>query len=268
MKSAFFTLFLLLGTGSLIAASEEPVTFDWKQDFKETFVYMFNGSKLQFQQPATLPIIGAGTLTLWPIFNADRKISERQTPPSRFTRKVGHEIANIFNFPLLPIASYLYAKSTNSLKWKKFSQETMAATYLTLFETSLISHIHIHDRPDSSNLTKFETSFRGDSSFPSGHVVGFAVLTMKIMQFFGPLPALVPAFLTYVTHKERIKSKKHWASDTVGSFFLAALASEGVRAASGYQNNHPFYKTIFEHKLKLSFQTSDDGWMGRVAFDF
>ena len=244
------------------------VNFDLKADFKESFVFMFKGAYRQFKQPSSLILLGLGSLALWPIFNADRKISERQSPPNDFTHKVGDEVANFFNFPLVPAGAYIFARYTNSLKWKKFAQETFAATYLALVETSLLSHIHIHDRPDSSNLTKFETSFRGDSSFPSGHVTGLAVLTMKSMQFFGPLAAIIPGFFTFVTHKERIQSRKHWASDTIGGFIVAAMASEGVRAASKYGNNHPFYKAIFEHQLKFSFRSSDDGWMGKIAFNF
>ena len=246
----------------------ENVTFNFKDDFKESFVYMFKGSYKQFQQPSSLILLGLGSLALWPVFNADRKILNRQGPPSTFTLKVGDEIANFFNFPLVPAGAYLFARYTNSLKWKKFAQETFAATYLALIETSLISNIHVHDRPDSSNLTKFETSFRGDSSFPSGHVVGLAVLTMKSMQFFGPLAAIIPGFFTFVTHKERIQSRKHWASDTLGGFIVAAMASEGVRAASKYHKNHPFYKAVFEHQLKFSFKSSSNGWMGKVAFNF
>ena len=256
---------------SPVAAQEkedQTTTFNLKEDIKETFVYMFKGGYLQFKEPSSLAFLGVGIVTLWPIFNADRKISSRQSTPDSFTRKIGHEFANVFNFPVVPIASYIFARYNGSLKWKKFAQETFAATYLTLVETSLISHIHVHNRPDSTKLTKFETSFRGDSSFPSGHVVGLAVLTLKSMQFFGPFAAFIPGVLTYYTHKERIQSRKHWASDTIGSFFLAAMASEGVRAASGYQQNHPLYKMIFEHDLKVSFHSNDEGWATNIAFSF
>lgn len=264
-----FLLVLLPQSFAQTEDSQPNSNFNVKKDLQDSFAYMFKGSYLQFKQPSSWALIGLGVVTVLPVYNTDKKVSARQTPPDKFTKVIGHEISNVFNFPIIPIGAYLYARSENNLHWKNFAQETLAATYLTLIETSLISRIHVHERPDSSNLTNFETSFRGDSSFPSGHVVGFSVLTFKTLQFFGPAPALVPAFLTYVTHKERIASRKHYPSDTVASFFLAALASEGVRAAAQHDTNHPFYRMIFEHKLKLAISPYDkDGWRGQLAFNY
>ena len=130
--------------------------------------------------------------------------------------------------------------------------EYMSSMYLALGESALLSFVPIHERPDKENLSNWETGFRGKSSFPSGHVIPYYGLFFKTLQFYGPYWSIPPAILSVWAAMQRVRSGRHYTSDVVGSFFLMAFASEGVRHAANYDKNHSFYKWIFEHDATLS----------------
>jgi undecaprenyl-diphosphatase len=91
------------------------------------------------------------------------------------------ELGVLFSFPTIPLGTYIWGRTYNNPRLVNFAVEFASSMYLTLMESNLISFIHIHDRPDVSNLSKWETAFRSDSSFPSGHVVPYAILFFKGM---------------------------------------------------------------------------------------
>lgn len=135
-RAKFLIIYLFIfNTFNLIQAEEvhkKKINFNLKNDLKDSFVYMFKGSYLQFLEPSSMVLFGAGALTLWPVFNADRKIRNRQKPPSNFTHKVGHELANIFNFPVVPVISYLLARYTNDLHLKKVCPRNLSSNIFSL----------------------------------------------------------------------------------------------------------------------------------------
>ncbi len=55
--------------------------------------------------------------------------------------------------------------------------------YLADLETMLISHLPVHDRPRTDHLEFSEKAFRGDSSFPSGHVIPYAAPRENLTHF-------------------------------------------------------------------------------------
>ena len=112
----------------------------------------------------------------------------------------------------------------------------------------MISLVHVHDRPVENGVGFWETAFRGDSSFPSGHIIPYAALFFKTLQFYGPYWSVIPGALTVISGQQRVEDGKHYLSDVVGAVFLTAFASEGVRQAAGYADNHPFYQRHFEDK--------------------
>jgi undecaprenyl-diphosphatase len=65
-----------------------------------------------------------------------------------------------------------------------------------------------------------------------------------------------------------VRTEKHYFSDIIGTFMISALASEGTRIASGYENNHPWYKAIFERDVSLGVSKVDDGLYFRVGKRF
>ena len=224
-----------------------------QEDLGLFFDYLFRGSYLQFTQQNNL-IYGASFAPLiWYSFEHDKRITNnlkgKDIPsPLKF---IGQDLQIISGLPLIPWIIYQSGRSYNNNHRMQFALEYASAMYLAYLETSVLSFISVHKRPSTANLSKWETSFRGDSSWPSGHVIPFGVLTFKTLQFYGPWWSLIPAVLTLAGAYQRVQSQKHFSSDIIASFLLCAWASEGVRTAANYRGNHPFYRRVFEGKVSM-----------------
>lgn len=256
---SFFLLFLLFGLNVCRATSENSENIDmqnynpsFKNDAIKSFSYLIKASYVQFTQPANLVYAGMAAPALWYSFEHDKRLtalaSTKKIP--KYVQLVG-DFGVVFNFPVVPLATYCYGRYRESSKVTQFAMEYFATLYLSLAESGLFSFIPIHERPSTQNISFWEEAFRGDSSFPSGHVVPYASLFFKTFQFYGPYWAMIPAALFYFSALERVRNRKHYVSDVVGAFFLTAAASEGVRAVAGYDNNHPVYKWIFERQARV-----------------
>ena len=68
--------------------------------------------------------------------------------------------------------------------------------------------------------------------------------------------------------QQRVMDGKHYLSDVVGGFFLAAMASEGVRAAAGYSKNHPTYKWLFERNFQVGVTRHEEAVGPMVSLEF
>lgn len=224
------------------------------EDGLETLSWMWKGSYLQFTQRNNLYYAAAGAPILWYTFENDKRLQRRYggTEIANIVDNVG-DAGVVLNFPVLHGAFYLYGKKYGNSHHVQFAKEYFAAMYLALFETGILSYIDVHNRPVTGDESFWEKEFRGESSWPSGHVIPYMSLTFKTLQFYGPKWAAIPFALAVMSSMQRVQDNKHWVSDVVGSFFIAAWASEGVRAAAGYDKNHPFYKWAFEHKLTMGF---------------
>lgn len=258
-------LSLLLLTSSLSFASG-PSSYD---DLKSTLNYMIKGSYLQFSESNNLYYAAAGVPLTWYAFQEDKRMSDLQR--SKKLRKIYDitgDLGIVFNFPLIPIGAYYMGKKTGDDKLSRFAMEYAATLYLTLLETGIISYIPGHERPNKEGQSKWETSFRGKNSFPSGHIVPYSALFFKTLQFYGPYYAAAPLVLTYWASLQRMREGRHYVSDILGSFFLTAFASEGVRKASGFKDNHPFYKWLFEHDFDLGVARQGDAIGPRFTFSF
>ncbi len=238
-------------------------------DTKEAFDYMVRGSYLQFKEPSALITLGVATAFLIPYSTTDKHDSRN------LSRQKDHSFEGwasdaglLVNVPILPLATYYLGRYNQDEKMIKFSQEVTAATTLALAESMFISLVPIHPRPSPDDLSVWETAFRYESSFPSGHTLGWNVLTFKTLQYYGPWPALVPAGLAYLSSVERVKTDKHYLSDVIGSTALALMASEGVRVAADHKNNHPVYKWIFEHEFKVGFMYLDQKSVGTISWNY
>ncbi len=195
-----------------------------------------------------LPLVGA---SLWYSFEEDDRISNHER--SKRIKKpiqLAGDFAVVASFPIIPITTYYLGKSNNNEKLVEFSIEYFSTLYLTLIESAALSLVQIHERPKKDALSPWETNFRGNSSFPSGHVVPYSALLFKTFQFYGPMAAILPATLTYMASKQRIQDGKHYLSDVVGGIWLSYFASEGVRKANNYQDNSSMYKQFFEGEFE------------------
>lgn len=234
------------------ARGERVATGDPYQDLKTTFYYLYDGSLKQFQQKNNLYYAAAAAPALWYSFEEDDRISEllRRKKLRGHVNFVG-DLGVALNFPFVPIGLYYLARAKKSQHNMQFMMEYISTLGIALIESGVLSFVQIHRRPSEQDLSFWEDSFRGESSFPSGHIIPYAALTFKTLQFYGPWWSLGPLLLTVWSSQQRIQDGKHYLSDVVGSFFLAAFASEGVRASAGYGQNHPWYRWLYESEARL-----------------
>lgn len=262
-----FGLLLLINILIAINLSAETKI---KDDFTDSLKYMGKASYLQFSETPSLYYLGIGTGTvLWANHN-DTKIvnSVSKNKSNKVVTFLGNDLAILGNSPILPLSFYFYGTTSENSKIVNFSKEYFSALYLTLAETVLLSQFNFHPRPETSHLTMWETSFRGNSSFPSGHVAGLSVLTFKTFQFYGPLYAIAPLSLTLISSFERVNTKKHYPSDVAAAIFLSAMSSEGVRiAAQNTKDNDTIYEKFLE-KTHFQIFAFNNQYLMQVAWDF
>lgn len=259
-------LFFLISF-NLFATENE---YDFSDDFKTSLNYAYDGIGLQFSTgQGFLAALIATASTFYFVKNDDqisKKAVERESSGNILT--IISDSAVFFNTPVLPSALWLQAKRTQDDKLRRFAMEFFATGILAMGETVVISAIPVHQRPSGDDLSPVETWFRGRSSFPSGHVIGFAALGFKTLQFYGPLYSIVPLGLAGVTAYERVHSEKHFASDVIASGFITLMASEGVRLASKYEHNHPLYKLIFDYDFRAGYIYDKDSRGVQVSWSY
>lgn len=266
-----FFLLALLVSHSLshsVAAAELTGEKYW-DGLKTSFSYLVQGSYLQFQEKNNLYYAAAAVPALWYSFDQDKRISDNaRTKSIPKVIQLSSDLAPVMGFPLISFAAFTYGTKTDNPKMVQFAEEYFGAMYIAFVESAALSYIQVHRRPSEKNLAAIETKLRGDSSFPSGHVIPYATLALKTFQFYGPYAAIAPTTLFVMTSIQRVRDGKHYLSDIVGGFFLSAWASEGVRRAGQFADNHPAYKFIFERNLTVGI-IEHEGTIGpRVSFDF
>lgn len=255
-------------SNTLFASSDAP-TGDGFEDTKSTVKWMLKGSYMQFQERNNLYYLGAGAAVSWYSFKHDDRLAAlAQTKKIHdFVDFVG-DAGIALSFPFAAMGAWYYGKKSKNTKLMQFMMEYSAAMYLTLAESGILSYIQIHKRPSQENLSFWEEDFRGSSSWPSGHVVPYATLFFKTLQFYGPAWALIPLGFTVVASMQRMQDGKHYLSDTVGAFFFSAFSSEGVRRAANYSGNHEFYKRWLEHDVQMGVTRYKKSWGPTVSFSF
>lgn len=250
MKTLFFVFGLLINATISFAADLSTKTY--LEGLTKSFSYLAYGSYAQFQEKNNLYYAVAAAPMLWYSFEEDKRISRsarRKNIPGvmQFTS----DLAPVMGLPVISFITFSYGVKTDNQKLIQFSTEYFGAMYLAFIESAAISLFNVHERPSTANLSKIETSLRGKSSFPSGHVIPYATLALKTYQFYGPLWAIAPTGLFVLTSMQRVRDGKHYLSDVVGGFFLSAFASEGVRRVGNFQDNHPTYKYLFESNVSV-----------------
>ena len=247
-KNIVYFSLLLLTFCSKAFAYENSL---WK-GVKQTGILMLQGSKEQFTTSSNLKILAVGLPSTWWAFEEDQRLSNHymREELKSYVNFIG-DAGVFFNFPVATISTWYLGRFKGNKKLQEFAKETAATTYISLAESGILSWIQIHKRPSSANLSSWETDLRGDSSFPSGHIIPYAALFWKTLQFYGPYWSAIPLGLTWISGRQRLEDGKHYASDLIASFFMSGFASEGVRIANNHKDNHPFYKWIFEHEARI-----------------
>ncbi|MFT6070917.1 MAG: undecaprenyl-diphosphatase [Bacteriovoracaceae bacterium] len=251
------------------SGSESAPTDDGWTDIKSTVGLMLRGSYLQFTTRNNLYYLGAGAAASWYAFEHDDRVAAL-TASKEIKNIVNHigDAGVFFNFPFAAMGTWYLGKKSKNSKLQRFAMEYAAAMYLALGESGLVSYIQIHKRPSSHNVSFWEKEFRGDSSWPSGHIMPYSTLFFKTLQFYGPAWSSIPLVFTLVSGLQRMQDGKHYLSDIVGAFFFTAFASEGVRKAANYSGNHEFYKKWLEHDVELGMLYYKKTWGPKISLTF
>lgn len=253
-----FCIFAMSSFTSIASDGKVEAEDAWS-DFKTALRYMWEGSYTQFTLKQNAIWLGVSAPFLYYSFDQDDHVASRYKNHQKDDYDRLLEAISIASaFPLFHVGSYLVGKKRGDDKLVSFSIELFSTTYLVMIESGLLSHIQIHRRPDESNINFWEKRFRGDSSFPSGHIVPMMALTIKSLQYYGPMASLAPAVLTFLLAQERLRNRKHHLSDVVGAVFLTIFASEGVRVASQKNYQSSWHEWLFGKKGQLNFHYSYD----------
>lgn len=268
MKNFFYISVVFLFFTNNISAAELDTTTAWN-GLKSSVTLMYQGSYLQFTEKNNLYVTAAAAPALWYSFKEDKRLTNHaRTKKIPKYMQISSDLAPALSFPIIPIAFFSYGVKKDDKHATQFAKETFATMYLALLESAALSVVPIHDRPDTAKLSKWETNFRGSSSFPSGHVIPYATLAIKTFQFYGPYYAIVPSALFLATSIQRVRDGKHYVSDVVGGFFLTVFASEGVKKAANYQGNNIVYRELLERNFRLGYATHAGAIGPQVSFSW
>ncbi len=236
-------------------------------DSATTVSYVKDGFLGQFSKDNATAFIFASASIGYILTQDDQLRTYFGTGTSSFAKNIS-SLAILFNIPILPVSFYALGRQRDDKKMISFSQEYLATLIISLVEANLISAIPIHKRPSPDNINFWEKNFRYESSFPSGHVMGYAAFGIKTFQYYGPYKAFIPLLAGFITSYERVASNKHYVSDIAASWFLTFFASEGVRKAVNYSGNHKAYKWLFENDISFNISLQSGVFGGLVSMNF
>lgn len=249
--------------------TRSDVNESWFEAASLSMGYLARASALQFTQVNNLGYAAMATPALWYSFaEDDRLIQNARAKKMPKHIELTGDLGVVLNFPVIPAGFYLYSRASGKTHHGQFAMEYFATLYLTLIESAVLSYVDIHERPNQKGLSKWETDFRGKSSFPSGHIVPYSTLFFKTFQFYGPLWSIPPLILTVWSSQQRVREGRHYVSDVVGAFFLTAFASEGVRAAANYEGNHWLYRQWMERKIDVGVTVHEGAIGPRLSYHF
>ncbi len=262
-------LVLFISLCSFKSFSGEITSQSYIDGFNTGFKYFYQGAYMQFTAENNAYIAAAAVPTLWYSFEEDKRITNHaMTKKVHNYMQISSDITPFLSMPILTFGFYTYGVKKDNSRAMQFATETFATLYLSLIESAALSFIDVHERPREDGLSGWETKFRQKSSFPSGHVIPYITFALKAYQFYGPYYAILPAALFVTSSMQRVRDGKHYFSDIVGAVFVTAFASEGVRKAGGYTDNHPAFKAIFERDFQVGYTVYQGAVGPRITFNW
>ncbi|TDJ05377.1 MAG: hypothetical protein E2O68_06565, partial [Deltaproteobacteria bacterium] len=173
---------------------EFPQDTVWK-DFLTSVIWIGEGLYKQFNTTNAIQAGVAVPLTWW-AFERDDEVLKRTMGKDigGFVKGVS-DSAVIASFAVYQIGFYIWGRSTDDSKMVRYAMESFSSMYLAMLETAILSYaIDVHERPVESSEV-IEDIFRGQSSWPSGHMIPYSTLFLKTFQFYGPWWSLIPGTL-------------------------------------------------------------------------
>jgi len=145
------------------------------------------------------------------------------------------------NCGLAPLGAYAIGRLIDDERAIHFGTELAATQLIVSIEVILVSQIPFHkrpaiekgDRPDEDQ-SFLNDALRGRSSYPSGHMVGVAVLMFKGWEHYGWTVGLPATLATIFVGWARVQAGEHYVTDVVGTLGLAGIASLAVSRARDF----------------------------------
>jgi len=231
-----------------VTVAPELTGVDWDQvtlfgDVGEIFGTAWHASYGQLQHTDTLTTLGLGAAATWLVEDNDDSLLARYQGKEFLTSGLFDAVGDQTALALAaaPVVTWLVSSWTKDEKLRSYSIESLSAIVLTYAETELITNaIPTHERPrneagdEASNF--FDTAFRGQYSFPSGHLIGPFIVTMKTWDYYGWQVALLPATVTGVSAFNRIADGSHYPSDIAAAAVLSLSAHFATRRETRERN--------------------------------
>lgn len=226
---------------SLAPTPPQAPEYDWEEitlfgDIGETLIIAWDSSYTQLLHSDTLLTLTLGTAVTWIADDNDdawlADLQKNEFLTNGFFDSIGDQAA--LALAAAPVVTWLIANWTQDEKLHRYSIETMSAIVLTYAETVIITNaIPTHGRPRDEEgdpaSSFFDTAFRGKYSFPSGHLIGPFIVTLKTYEYYGWKGAILPATVTGVSTFNRIADGSHYPSDVVAAAVLSLSAHLSTR---------------------------------------
>jgi hypothetical protein len=215
--------------------------YNWEEvtlfgDIGETLSIAWDASYSQLLHSDTLLTLAVGTAATWITDDNDdawlADLEETEFLTNGLFDSIGDQAA--LALAAAPVVTWLISNWTQDEKLHRYSIETMSAIVLTYAEVEIITNvIPTHERPRNENgdpaSNFFDTAFRGKYSFPSGHLIGPFIVTLKTYDYYGWKAAILPAAVTGVSSFNRIADGSHYPSDVVAAAVLSLSAHLSTR---------------------------------------
>ncbi len=226
---------------SLAPTAPAAPELDWENvtlfgDLGETLLIAWDASYSQLLHSDTLLTLTLGAAVTWIADDNDDAWLASLQKTEFLTDGVFDSIGDQAALALAtaPVVTWLISRWTQDEKLHRYSIETMSAIALTYAETELITNfIPTHERPRNETGDPatgfFDTAFRGKYSFPSGHLIGPFIVTLKTYDYYGWKGAIIPAAVTGVSTFNRIADGSHFPSDIAAAAVLSLSAHFATR---------------------------------------
>lgn len=215
--------------------------YDWEDvtlfgDVGETLSIAWDASYSQLLHKDTLLTLTLGTAATWITDDNDdawlADLQKNEFLTNGVFDSIGDQAA--LALAAAPVVTWLIANWTQDEKLHRYSIETMSAIVLTYAEVEIITNaVPTHERPRNESgdeaTSLFDTAFRGKYSFPSGHLIGPFIVTLKTYDYYGWKGAILPATVTGVSTFNRIADGSHYPSDVVAAAALSLSAHLSTR---------------------------------------
>ncbi|MDJ0764403.1 MAG: phosphatase PAP2 family protein [Myxococcota bacterium] len=214
-------------------------------------------------------ILGLADITL--LFTQNEDGVQQGIEDAAVLGSVGHKIGDVaglaLNFGLAPITAYVAGRVAHDEKAIHFAIELAATQLIATVEIFCLSQIPFHKRPvvERGEVSEgegafFNDFFRGQSSYPSGHMIGTTVLMFKGWEWYSWKVGIPATLATIFIGWARIEEGQHYLTDIVGSIGVAGIASFATSRMRGFWAHMAIKGKNSSPRALLMPMFTDDSW--------